>query len=82
MQAHYGAHVIPDFRLCDFVISTADENHIPLKFSIMRSGATDGSVVHIHRDDYDRALGLMVKLIVRLDESTVRGFRVSANRRG
>jgi len=91
----YDARMIPNLRLRDLVISVAEENKIPLQFSTMRGGATDGSVIHlhnegvptvvigvptrhihshagiIHRDDYDHALDLLVKLIMRLDKSTV-----------
>jgi len=94
----YDARMIPNLRLRDLVISIADENRIPLQFSTMRGGATDGSVIHIHhegvpsvvisvptrhihshasilhREDYDRALDLVVKLIMRLDGSTVNGL--------
>jgi len=94
----YDARMIPNLRLRDFVISVAEENKIPLQFSTMRGGATDGSVIHLHnegvptvvisvptrhihshagilhRDDYDHALDLLVRLIVRLDESTVSTF--------
>jgi putative aminopeptidase FrvX len=94
----YDACMIPNLRLRDLVISTAEENEIPLQFSTMRGGATDGAMIHVHnqgvptvvigvptrhihshagivhRDDYDHALELLLKLIVRLDERTVRSF--------
>ena len=77
------------------LIATAEELEIPLQFSAVRGGATDGGMIHlhnegvptvvlgvpsrhihshagiVHRDDYDHALDLLVKLITRLDESTV-----------
>lgn len=94
----YDARMIPNLRLRDLVISVANENQIPLQFSTMRGGATDGSMIHLHnegvptvvigvatrhihshagilhRDDYDHALDLLVKLILRLDASTVAGL--------
>jgi putative aminopeptidase FrvX len=94
----YDARMIPNLRLRDLVISIADENDIPLQFSAMARGATDGGMIHlhnegvptvvigvptrhihshagiIHRDDYDHALELVVKLIMRLDDSTVAEF--------
>ncbi len=94
----YDARMIPNLRLRDLVISIADENDIPLQFSAMGGGATDGGMIHlhnegvptvvigvptrhihshagiIHRDDYDHALELVVKLIMRLDNSTVAEF--------
>lgn len=94
----YDARMIPNLRLRDLLISTAEENQIPLQFSTMRGGATDGSTIHmhnegvptvvigvptrhihshagiIHRDDYEHALDLLVRLIVKLDGPTVNGF--------
>jgi endoglucanase len=91
----YDARMIPNLRLRDLVISIAEENQIPLQFSTMRGGATDGSMIHLHnegvptvvigvptrhihshagilrRGDYDHALNLLVKLILRLDAPTV-----------
>jgi putative aminopeptidase FrvX len=94
----YDAGMIPNLRLRDLVIAIAEENEIPLQFSAMRGGATDGAMIHLHkqgvptvvlgvptrhihshagilhRDDYDHALDLLVKLIMRLDDSTVSQF--------
>ncbi|MBC7233784.1 MAG: M42 family metallopeptidase [Chloroflexi bacterium] len=94
----YDARMIPNLRLRDLVISTAEENNIPLQFSAMRGGATDGGMIHLHnegvptvvlgvptrhihshagilhRSDYDHALDLLVKLLMRLDEPTVKGL--------
>nr|MBC7244600.1 M42 family metallopeptidase [Chloroflexota bacterium] len=94
----YDARMIPNLRLRDLVIATAEENNIPLQFSAMRGGATDGGMIHLHnegvptvvlgvptrhihshagilhRQDYDHALDLLVKLIMRLDEPTVRNL--------
>jgi len=94
----YDAAMIPNLRLRDLVISTAEENDIPLQFSAMRGGATDGAEIHLHnqgvptvvlavptrhihshasilhRSDYDYALNLLTKLLMKLDESTVRGL--------
>jgi putative aminopeptidase FrvX len=89
------ARMIPNLALRDLVIETAKELEIPLQFSTMIGGATDGSQIHlhhvgvptvslevparhihshasiIHRDDYDRALQLLVAVIEKLDEETV-----------
>jgi putative aminopeptidase FrvX len=94
----YDARMIPNLRLRDLVINTAEENNIPLQFSAMRGGATDGGMIHLHnegvptvvlgvptrhihshagilhRSDYDHALDLLVKLLMRLDEQTVKGL--------
>jgi putative aminopeptidase FrvX len=94
----YDARMIPNLKLRDLVISIAEENKIPLQFSTMRGGATDGSMIHLHnegvptvvigvptrhihshagilhRDDYDHALDLLVKLLLRLDAPTVSRF--------
>jgi endoglucanase len=44
----YDARMIPNLRLRDLVISVAQENQIPLQFSAMRGGATDGAMIHLH----------------------------------
>ncbi len=43
------ARMIPNLALRDLVIETADELGIPLQFSTMLGGATDGSQIHLHR---------------------------------
>ena len=92
------ARMIPNLPLRDLVIETAREMEIPLQFSAMPGGATDGSQIHlhgtgvptvvltvparhihshasiIHRDDYDRALRLLIALVGRLDADTVAGL--------
>jgi putative aminopeptidase FrvX len=94
----YDAAMIPNLRLRDLVISTAEENDIPLQFSAIRGGATDGAEIHLHnegvptvvlavptrhihshasilhRSDYDRALELLTKVLMKLDDTTVRGL--------
>jgi putative aminopeptidase FrvX len=89
------ARMIPNLKLRDLVIETAEELEIPLQLSTMVGGATDGSQIHlhrvgvptiglevparhihshasiIHRDDYNRALQLLVTVIEKLDEETV-----------
>jgi len=91
----YDARMIPNLRLRDLVISIAEENEIPLQFSTMRGGATDGAMIHLHnqgvptvvigvptrhihshagilhREDYDHALDLLSRLMMRLDMGTV-----------
>ncbi|NNF98790.1 MAG: M42 family metallopeptidase [Desulfobacteraceae bacterium] len=44
----FDARMIPNLKLRDLVISTADELNIPLQFSAMTGGATDGSQIHLH----------------------------------
>jgi len=46
----YDARMIPNLRLRDLVIATAEENKIPLQFSAMRGGATDGGMIHLHNE--------------------------------
>ena len=96
----YDARMIPNLKLRDLVIETAKELDIPLQFSAVEGGATDGGMIHlhaggvptvvisvptrhihshagiIHRDDYDRALQLLVAVIKRLDWATVEGLTV------
>jgi len=92
------ARMIPNLHLRDLVIETAKELDIPLQFSAMPGGATDGAQVHlhhtgvptvvlavparhihshtaiIHRNDYDRALRLLIAVIEKLDAETVAGL--------
>ena len=94
----YDARMIPNLKLRDLVIATAEELGMPLQFSTMAGGATDGGMIHMHnegvptvvigvptrhihshaaimhRDDYDRALDLVVALVKKLDTATVKGL--------
>lgn len=44
----YDARMIPNIPLRDLVINTAAENAIPLQFSAIQGGATDGGAIHLH----------------------------------
>lgn len=44
----YDARMIPNLKLRDLVIDTAEELGIPLQFSAMPGGATDGAAIHMH----------------------------------
>ncbi len=44
----YDARMIPNIKLRDLVIETAASLNIPLQFSVMAGGATDGSAIHLH----------------------------------
>jgi endoglucanase len=46
----YDARMIPNLKLRDMVIATAEELEIPLQFSAMAGGATDGGMIHIHNE--------------------------------
>ncbi len=94
----YDRRMIPNLKLRDLVIATAEELDIPLQFSVMPGGATDGGVIHLHhagvpavvigvptrhihshaailhRDDYDRALDVVVAVVKKLDAATVKGL--------
>lgn len=45
----YDARMIPNLKLRDLVIETAKKNKIPLQFTTMEGGATDGSVIHLYK---------------------------------
>ncbi len=45
----YDARMIPNLRLRDLVIETAQELEIPLQLSTMTGGATDGGAIHLHK---------------------------------
>lgn len=94
----YDARMIPNIKMRDFVIDTADELEIPLQLSYVEAGATDGGMIHIHktgvptvvlsvaarhihsdssiihRNDYDNAVKLLVALLERLNQGTVKSF--------
>jgi putative aminopeptidase FrvX len=42
------ARMIPNLKLRDFVIDTANELGIALQFTLMTGGATDGGMIHLH----------------------------------
>lgn len=44
----YDARMIPNVKLRDLVVETAASLDIPLQFSVMPGGATDGSAIHLH----------------------------------
>jgi putative aminopeptidase FrvX len=46
----YDARMIPNLALRDMVIATAGELGIPLQFSAMPGGATDGAQIHMHNE--------------------------------
>ena len=46
----YDARMIPNLKLRDLVIATAEELEIPLQFSAMAGGATDGAQIHLHNE--------------------------------
>jgi len=46
----YDARMIPNLKLRDLVIATADELGIPIQFSAMPGGATDGAMVQAHAE--------------------------------
>jgi putative aminopeptidase FrvX len=46
----YDARMIPNLKLRDLVIATAEQLEIPLQFSAMAGGATDGGMIHIHNE--------------------------------
>ena len=45
----YDARMIPNLKLRDLVIETAKELDIPLQFSVIERGATDGGTIHLHK---------------------------------
>jgi endoglucanase len=45
----YDARMIPNLKLRDLFIDTARELNIPLQFSTMEGGATDGAAIHLHK---------------------------------
>ncbi|MEW6145641.1 MAG: M42 family metallopeptidase [Thermodesulfobacteriota bacterium] len=46
----YDSRMIPNLKLRDLVVDTAKKSKIPLQFTTMEGGATDGSVIHLHKN--------------------------------
>jgi endoglucanase len=46
----YDRSMIPNLKLRDLVIVTAEELGIPLQFSAMPGGSTDGAWIHLHNE--------------------------------
>jgi putative aminopeptidase FrvX len=44
----YDRRMIPNLKLRDLVVETAQELEIPLQFSAIEGGSTDGGMIHIH----------------------------------
>ncbi len=44
----YDARMIPNIKLRDRVVETAAAERIPLQYSLMPGGATDGAAIHMH----------------------------------
>ncbi len=45
----YDSRMIPNLKLRDIIIDTAKKENIPLQYAAMEGGATDGSVIHLHK---------------------------------
>lgn len=94
----YDATMVPNLKLRDLVISTAEKNKIKYHLTTMERGGTDGSRIHmsrlgvpsvvigpptryihshnsiLHRKDYESVVKLIVELMKRLDQKTVRSL--------
>jgi putative aminopeptidase FrvX len=94
----YEGRTIPNLKLRQFIVDTAQDLEIPVQISYVEAGGTDAGAIHlhhtgvpsailgvaarhihshssiIHRDDYDRAVRLLVGVIERLDAQTVSSF--------
>lgn len=46
----YDRSMIPNIKLRDLVVDTAKRHNIPLQFSAVEGGATDGAVIHLHKE--------------------------------
>ncbi len=46
----FDARMIPNLKLRDLVITTAEELGVPLQLSAMAAGGTDGGLIHIHNE--------------------------------
>lgn len=46
----YDRSMIPNIKLRDLVMDTAKQANIPLQLSAVEGGATDGAVIHLHKE--------------------------------
>ncbi|MEW5933878.1 MAG: M42 family metallopeptidase [Bacillota bacterium] len=91
----YDGSMVPNFRLRDLVIETAEKEGIPWQLNAMPGGGTDAGRIHINaagvpslvigvparyihshtgiidREDFEKAVQLLLAVIGRLDEGTV-----------
>jgi endoglucanase len=44
----YDARMIPNIKLRNFLMDTAEETEVPLQVSYVEGGATDGAAIHLH----------------------------------
>jgi endoglucanase len=44
----YDARMIPNLKLRDFVMGTAEEIDVPIQHSYVEGGSTDGAAIHLH----------------------------------
>ena len=94
----YDATMVPNLKLRDLIITTAEKNKIKYHLTTMERGGTDGSRIHmsrlgvpsvvigpptryihshnsiLHRKDYEAVVKLIVELMKRLDQKTVRSL--------
>ena len=45
----YDVRMIPNLKLRDLVIETARRSNIPVQYSVMEGGATDGAAIHLYK---------------------------------
>ncbi len=45
----FDARMIPNIKLRDLVMETANENNIPIQTSLLEGGTTDGAAIHLHK---------------------------------
>lgn len=95
----YDGSMIGHARLREFVVSVAEEEHIPFQYDHIPFGGTDAGVIHktgagapslvigvptryihshagiFHRDDFEGAVRLLIKVLMKLDQKTVDDIR-------
>jgi endoglucanase len=45
----YDRRMIPNLKLRDFVLETAEAENIPVQVSLVEGGGTDGGAIHLHK---------------------------------
>ncbi len=67
----YDARMIPNLKLRDFVIDTAEELEIPVQLSYVEGGATDGGMIHTHKTGVPTVVLSVVARHIHSDSSII-----------
>lgn len=67
----YDARMIPNLKLRNFLMDTAEEMEIPLQVSYVEGGATDGAAIHLHNTGVPTVVLLVPARHIHSDSSII-----------